>query len=195
MFPDSSIAASYKVPYILKFSIADHLKTQLIYDMKGVPYTFKFDETTPTQTKKQYDGYLQYWFSSREGILNSYCGSIFIGHCSHKDPVQHYHEFENAMELDSTLLLHLGTDGPNLSKKFASVLISQIEEEANSKILNIGTFSLHPVYTSFRKGLKKLNFDFSEFFHDVHFFFKLSSARREKYASLEELTNVVAKYA
>ena len=58
MFPDSSIAAtckqSYtKVSYILKFGIADHLKKQLIYDVKGIPYTFKFDETTTIQTKEQ----------------------------------------------------------------------------------------------------------------------------------------------
>ena len=94
MFPNSSIAVSYKqsytkVSYILKFCIAGHLKKQLIYDVKGVPYTFKFDETTTIQTKKQYDGYLQYWSSSREEIASTYCGSIFIGHCSHKDLIQH----------------------------------------------------------------------------------------------------------
>ena len=42
MFPDSSIAVSYKqsytkVSYILKFGIADHLKKQLIYEVKSVP--------------------------------------------------------------------------------------------------------------------------------------------------------------
>ena len=204
MFPDSLIAASYKqsytkLSYILKFCVADHLKKQLIYGVKGVPYTFKFDETTSIQIKNQYDGYLQYWSSSRGEIASSYCGSIFIGHCSHKDLIQHYHEFENAMELDSTLLLHLGTDGTNVNKNFASVFseieISEIEEETNSKVLNIGTCSLHPVHTSLRKGLKKLNFDFDEFFYDVHLFFKLLSAHREDYASLGELTNVVAKYA
>ena len=165
IFPDSSTAASYKqsytkVSYILKFSVTDHLKKQLIYGVKGVPYTFKFDETTTILTKKQYHGYLQYWSSSCEEIVNSYCGSIFIGHYSHKDLIQHYHEFEKAVELDSTLLLHLGMDGPNVNKKCASVLILEIEEEANSKVLSIGTCSLHPVNTSFQKGLKKLNFDF-----------------------------------
>ena len=54
MFPDSLIAASYKqsytkVSYILKFDIADHLKKQLIYDVKSVPQTFKFDKTTNIQ--------------------------------------------------------------------------------------------------------------------------------------------------
>ena len=105
IIPDSSITASYKqsytkVSYILKFGIAGHLKKQLIYDVKSVPYTFKFDKTTTIQTKKQYDGYLQYWSSFREEIVNSYCGSIFIGHCSHKDLIHRYHKFENTMELD-----------------------------------------------------------------------------------------------
>ena len=125
--------------------------------------------------------------------MNSYCGSIFISHCSHKDLIQHYHEIENAMELDSTLLLHLGMDGPNVNKKFANVLISETEEEINCKVLNIGTCFTH--FTFRFEELKKLNFDFDEFFLDVHFFFKLSSSDHEDYALLGELTSVVAKYA
>ena len=137
MFPDSSITASCKqsygkVSYILKFGIADHLKKQLIYDVKGVPYTFEFDKTTTIQTKKHYNGYLQNWSSFCEEIVNSYCGKTFIGHCSQKDLIQHYHEFENAMELDSNVLLYLGMDGPSVNKIFASVLILEIEEEVNS---------------------------------------------------------------
>ena len=31
------------------------------------------------------------------------------------------------MELDLTVLLHLGMDGPNVNKKFTSVLISETE--------------------------------------------------------------------
>ena len=47
------VLQSYKkVSCILKFSTADHLKKQLIYDVKCVPYNFKFDETTTIQTKK-----------------------------------------------------------------------------------------------------------------------------------------------
>ena len=186
MFQDSSIAASYrqsytKVSYILKFSIADHLKKQFI--------TFKFDETTTIKTKKKYNGYLQYCSSSHEEIVNSYCGSIFIGHCcSLYDLVQHHHEFENAMELDTTFLLHLGIDGLNVNKKFASVLILQIEEETNSKVLACFTqFTLH-----FKKGWKSLILILMSFSMTCIIFFKLTSARHEDYAS--ELTNVVAKY-
>ena len=38
-------------------------------------------------------------------------------------------------------------------------------------------------------------FDIDNFYIDVHFFFRLSSARREDYASFESVTGVVAEYA
>ena len=44
-------------------------------------------------------------------------------------------------------------------------------------------------------GEKESIFDLDDFFNDLHFFFKLSSARREDYPSLENVTNVVAQYA
>ena len=43
--------------------------------------------------------------------------------------------------------------------------------------------------------MQKLDTDIDQFACDVHFFFKLSSARREDYAALEEVTNVTAWYA
>ena len=50
-------------------------------------------------------------------------------------------------------------------------------------------------YMLFRKGIKRLGFNFDEFFHDIHFFLKHSSACREDYASIEEVTEVAAQYA
>ena len=200
MFPDSAIAACYrqsysKIAYILKYGIADYLKEALLYDVKSVPFTFKFDETTTVQTKKQYDGYLQYWSPSKDQIVNAYCGSIFIGHCSSEDLATHYHEFECSLGLNSDHLLHLGMDGPNVNKKFSKILAKEFDESNQSQFLDLGTCSLHPVHTAFRKGISKLQFDFDEFFNDIHFFFKLSSARREDYASLQTVTNLTAEYA
>ena len=65
MFPESAIAKGYqqsdsKVQYVIKYGIADHLKKQLIYDVKNTSYSFLFDETTNSQVKKQYDGYVIY---------------------------------------------------------------------------------------------------------------------------------------
>ena len=67
---------------------------------------------------------------------------------------------------------------------------------------------MHSAHTTFRKGSESLysntinisgekesTFSLDDFFNDLHFFFKLSSARREDYASLENVTNIVAQYS
>ena len=65
MLPDSQIAAaSYsqgktKVKYNIQFGIAPHVKQLLIYDVNNKPFTFKFDETTSSQVKEQYDACIQ----------------------------------------------------------------------------------------------------------------------------------------
>ena len=64
----------------------------------------------------------------------------------------------------------------------------------NTNFLNIGTCSLHPAHTAYRKGLECLSFDADGFFCDLHFFFKLSSARREDYRALQEVTDVIAHF-
>ena len=57
MFPDSDIAKSYKqkrnkVKYMIQFGIAPVLRKEIMEDLTGHPYTFKFDESTTSQIKK-----------------------------------------------------------------------------------------------------------------------------------------------
>ena len=49
--------------------------------LSEIPFTFKFDETTTSQIKKQYDGYIQYWYRKHGKVLSAYVGSLFLGHC------------------------------------------------------------------------------------------------------------------
>ena len=74
--------------------------------------------------------------------------------------------------------------------------------------LKLGSYSLHLVHTAFKRGIKQLcegkipeldmkgaketntkhkTFDLDDIFNDLHFFFKLSSARREDYAYRQSL--------
>ena len=132
---------------------------------------------------------------------------LFVGHCIADDIVEHYNHFVDKLELKSDYLLHLGMDGPNVNLSFENKLESHLQS-INTSFLRIGTSSVHPTHIPFRKGIKSLysntinisgekesTFDLDDFFNDLHFFFKLSSARREDYASLETVTNVVAQYA
>ena len=58
MFPDSQIAAKYsqeetKSKYVVQFGLAPFVKDELSTDVQKTPYSFKFDETTNSQVKKQ----------------------------------------------------------------------------------------------------------------------------------------------
>lgn len=86
MFTDSKIAANYnmcetKAKYVVQFGIAPYVQNVLVTDMKNQAFTFKFDETTTNQVKKQYDGYIQYFSPKFDTIINHYCGSLFLGKC------------------------------------------------------------------------------------------------------------------
>ena len=77
MFPDSQIAKSVhqaetKTKYIIQFGVAPYVRKQVIEDFTGQPFTFQFDETTTSQIKKQYDGYVQFWSLSKNMIMNRF---------------------------------------------------------------------------------------------------------------------------
>ena len=70
-----------KVKYAIQYGIAPYVKAELLKDIHGAPFTFKFDETTTSQVKKQHDGYIQYWSNSKNRIIpGAYCGSLFVSH-------------------------------------------------------------------------------------------------------------------
>ena len=200
MFPDSTIAASYsqsstKVKYVIQYGLAPHFADQLKKDLLNVPFTYLFDETTNSQVKKQYDVYVQYWSKRENHIVISYVGSLMIGHCTADDLVSHFNLFmKNKLGLNPAFLLHIGMDGPNVNKSFQRKLSKQLEDESNTSFLDYGSCSLHIVHNAFRKGIAALSFNIEQLILDLHYFFKLSSARRMDYKSVEALTEVTAWY-
>ena len=65
MFADSAIANSYeqksdKVEYMLQFGVVPFMRSVTLNEPKGLPFYFRFDETTAPQVKKQYDAYATY---------------------------------------------------------------------------------------------------------------------------------------
>ena len=123
MFPGSEIAKNKpavrsKIKYSIQYGIAPYLKQKLIYDVKDKPFTFKFDETTNRNVSKQYDAYLQYWSKSYNQIVDAYCGSLFLGHYTSDNLVEHYKHFAKELNLDSNYFLLIGMDGPNVNLSF-----------------------------------------------------------------------------
>ena len=77
MFLDSQVAKSFhqaetKTKYMIQFEVAPYVWKQVIEDFTGQPFTFKFDETTTSQIKKQYDGYVQFRSLSKNIIMNRF---------------------------------------------------------------------------------------------------------------------------
>ena len=127
MFPDSKIAEGYKqnetkIKYNIQYGIAPYFKEKLQKDFYNKPFSFKFDETTTSQVKKQYDGYVQYWSKTWNCIQISYCGSLFVDPCPAGKLVDHFFEFVNKLGLNLKFLLHIGMDGPNVNLKFEKLL-------------------------------------------------------------------------
>ena len=84
-------------------------------------------------------------------------------------------------------------DGPKVNQSFEKKLKDEFDKE-NTSFLQLGTCTLHPVHTGIKNCLQESDFPYDSFFHDLSFFFHLSSARREDYKSLEEITHVTAHY-
>ena len=98
------------------------------------------------------------------------------------------------MNLDSYFLLYLGMDGPNVSLSFEVKLIYNLKGETSRHILKLGSCSLHPVHTAFRKRILVLPLDFDSLFPDLPFFSKYSSATKWDNQGIEELTNVSKEF-
>ena len=97
LFPNSKIAESYrqteiKTEFVLQFGIVP-LEKNMQKDFKDQPFTFRFDQSTMSQVKKQY-AYLQFWYFLHQQIENLYRGSVFVGHCSSKELLNHFFSLE-----------------------------------------------------------------------------------------------------
>ena len=165
MFPDSTI----------QFGIAPHVKSKLKEDIFGSPFAFKFDETTTAQVKKQYDGYVTYHSPLQKNVITSYTGSLFVGHCTAADLLDHFLIFIKDLSIDTNLMMGIGMDGPNVNKKFEADLIKKLDSEKGNSIMKIGSCPLHTVNNAFGEGIKTIKavMDIEQFLIDLHFFFQI----------------------
>ena len=154
MFPDSQIAAKYshgetKSKYVAQFGHAPFATDELITNVQKSPCSFKFDETTNYQVKKQYDGYVSF-FPKKLWKIVTYSGSLFFGHCTADDLIFNFLEFMRDLGLDFKLLLALGIDGPNANKSFKPKLAEELQTKGSTHFLDVGTFYSHRKQRFFR---------------------------------------------
>ena len=87
--------------------------------------------------KKQYDGYASFFSKNLRKIVTSYCGSLFVGHCTADDLVDDFFEFVRNPGLDLNFLLALGIDGPNVNKLFKSKLAKELQKRVATHFFDV----------------------------------------------------------
>lgn len=120
MYHDSKVAANFrmsytKCQYVVEFALKPFILENLCDDFRDTAFTFKFDETTTAQTKKQYDGYVQFFSDKFQRVVNHFCGSLFVGHCTSQQLRNHCYDFGSKLKWKIQYLLHLGMDGQNVN--------------------------------------------------------------------------------
>ena len=91
------------------------------------------------RTKKNHDQYLHFCSKRHSEIINASCGSLVTLISVSR------------IGLDSHYFLHIGMDVPNVNLAFEKKLRQYFEDELGSSFLLLGSCSLNPVHTAFRK--------------------------------------------
>ena len=85
-------------------------------------------------------------------------------------------------------------DGTNVNKSFEKKLRKCFNEKGATSFLSLGSCPLHSSHKGFRQGFKSFECDVDQLACDLYFFFKYSSARRDDYKFVEEITEVTAQF-
>ena len=193
-FSDSEIAQNLKMnkkkaSYTISDGLGPYFQNVFHTDLKSgrVPYfTLYFDETTTRQVKKQMDIHIGYWSERFGRVIVVYVDSAFLGHAeaSHiEDEILQYID-RNNVKLEN--LLQCSMDGPAVNNAFLLKLNARLQSQKLPPLVDLGTCSLHPVHTAFRKAVEALPFDVEQFATDIYQWFKMSSARREDYQMVQK---------
>ena len=163
----------------------------------SVPYfTLYIDETTTRQVKKQLDIHVGFWSDRIGKIVVTYLHSAFLSHADVQQLEKEILKFLDNNGVQHCNLLQCSMDGPAVNLAFLRRLNAHLESEQCPPLIDLGTCSLHPVHTAFRKAFESLPFDVDHYVTDIYQWFKLSSARREDYRHVqaEDLEECVGKF-
>ena len=176
MLPDSNIAKQFtqqetKAKYTIQCGKAQYVKEKVISDVSNKPFSFKFDETTTSQIKKQYDAYVTYFSYLNQVIVTAFCGSLFVGYCTAEDLLSHFFEFIKRFGLHTLSFLLLGMDGPSVNKSFDDKLKTTLKANNATLFIDIGSWPLHSANNAFSEGLKLLKdcINLNQTALDIHF--------------------------
>jgi hypothetical protein len=195
-FEDSEVAkhvtmSKKKAAYLISDGLGPYFQKLFRNDIShgSVPYyTIYFDETTNRQVKKQMDVHVGYWSDVFHKVTIVYIGSAFLGHADASKIESVILKFLEDNGLQHKYLLQCSMDGPSVNRAFLRHLNDRLTLEKQLPLVDLGSCSLHPVHTAFRKCIETLPFDIDQFVSDLYQWFRLSAARREDYCEVQKET-------
>ena len=132
MFPDLQIVAKYsqeetKSKYVVQFGLAPFVKDELITDVQKLHAPLNpMKVQIPKRESSMKD--TSSFFSKKLRKIVTYCSSLFVGHCTSDELVDHFFEFVRDLGLNINLLLALEINGPNVNKSFKSKLAEELQK-------------------------------------------------------------------
>ena len=116
---------------MLQFGVAPFMRSVILNELKGLPFSFLFDETS--QVKKQYDAYATYNSKHFGRIITVYLGTRSVRKCTAEDLLNHLNDMLDKIQLSFNCILSFGMDRPSVNLAFKIKL--ELDLEKHKKIL------------------------------------------------------------
>ena len=163
----------------------------MLKELKNLPFSFRFGETTTSQIKEQYGTRATYKLRYFGQAVTAYLETLFVRRSIVDDLLCHLFELLEKIDLSPDCILLL--DGPNASLSFKGKLENDLSKK-NKKLIDVGSCRLYTCCNSFLEGLKVLtlesDIDFDKFSIDLFGFFKLSIKQIKDYSEVEIFTDL-----
>ena len=151
------------------------------------PFTLQYDEITNAQVNKQLDIKIWYWSLAQSQVAVHHLQTYFKGHTTGQQIADKISSIQdNGLALERLLMLE--SDGPNVNKTVWRIVNDALLTLPGRShgLVDIGTCNLHICHNAFGKGLGVFANEISEFFIDLHWWFKQSAARREDFEAVQQ---------
>ena len=183
--------SSSKLSYLISDGTGPYFNSLMVkYVTKSqkTPYLIHFDETTNNEGRKNLDIKIRYWSNNQNKIVIHHLRTYFLGHATGE---QLANKLVSSLQEDNISLKQLQaleSDGPNVNK----TLWNNVNEvvlalpERGKGLVDIATCNLNVFHNEFSKTLSSFENSVSEFFINIHLFFKLSPDRKQDYKIVQE---------
>ena len=186
MFPNGAIANKFqcrerKCTYLVVFGLAPHFKSLLLQTTNEQD---GYDESLNHSTQTKQVDILICSCNSEAQVESRYYGSVFMGHATVADMVEHFHRGTEG--LCPAKVVQLSMDRLNVKWKFYSWLQAEVEKDFRKEMLNVGSCGLRIVHRPFKDGTGASTWSIEKLLSSLYWLFKGTPARREDYTSATE---------